>query len=162
MLKNYSQEEIEELATQQLLDKKLKIVKINKEYKKHNRKTVSKAILNGSIVLICACIVLNSNPNISNFGTEAMKDMLTDISQFTNFFPKTMPFDILAACYVKAFEGLNYIIDKFGMMGVFLASQSIRFILSTVSDTIKTLRIKKELLALKRISENNKTSNHIK
>ena len=78
ILDDYSQEEIEALALKQLesdSDKKIEetsmsIIKIDKEYKKHNSNAVKKAIFNGSVILLCAGIFLNSDPNILEFGSE--------------------------------------------------------------------------------------------
>ena len=47
-------------------------------------------------------------------------------------------------------------------MGIILATKSIKFVLSSVKDTKQTLKMKKELLDLRRFIEKNKeiTSNH--
>lgn len=75
ILDGYSKEEIEALAIKQLESNNkeediLKIEKIDKEYKRHNSKTVTKAIINGATIFLCIAIVLNSDSNISNFGTK--------------------------------------------------------------------------------------------
>lgn len=164
LLKDYSQEEIEYLAIKQLEDNNfaentpIKIKKIDKEYKKHNQKALTKAILNGSIILLCAGIVLSSDSNISNFGTEDLTHIFDNITQSVANLPKS---DVLVAVYTKMFDGINYIIDKIGLMGLVLATKSIRFVLSTVKDTKQTLKMKKELSALKQsIEEKEITSNY--
>lgn len=164
LLKNYSQQEIEELAIKQLENHNfkenipIKIKKIDAEYKSHNQKAITKVILNGSIILLCASIVLNSDSNISNFGTEDLTNIFDNIVQTVSTLPKS---DVLVAVYIKMFDGINFIIDKIGLMGIILATKSIKFVLSTVKDTKKTLKMKKELLDLKQsIEEKNITSNY--
>lgn len=164
LLKDYSQQEIEGLAIKQLENNNfeenipIKIKKIDTEYKRHNKKAITKAILNGSIILLCASIVLNSDSNISNFGTEDLTNIFDNIVQTVSTLPKS---DVLVAVYTKMFDGINFIIDKIGLMGIILATKSIKFVLSTVKDTKKTLKMKKELLDLKQsIEEKNITSNY--
>ena len=47
------------------------------------------------------------------------------------------------------FDGINYIIEKIGLMGIVLATKSIKFILTSVKDARKTLKMKQELRELK-------------
>ncbi len=68
--------------------------------------------------------------------------------------------DALIAVYTKMFDGINYIIDKIGLMGIILASKSIKFILTSVKDVRKSLLIKNELNELKNKLENKEK--HIK
>lgn len=164
ILKDYSQEEIEALAIKQLESNgfeentSLKITNIDKEYKKHNKQAITKAIINGSIILLCAGVVLSSDSNLSSFGTEDLTKVFDNITKSASSLPKS---DVLVAVYTKMFEGINYIIDKIGLIGIVLATKSIKFVLSTVKDTRKTLKMKKELLNLKKsIEEKEITSNH--
>ncbi|MCI8347736.1 MAG: hypothetical protein HFJ12_07345 [Bacilli bacterium] len=107
---------------------------------------------------MCAWVVLNSDSNISNFGTEDLTNIFDNISKSISYLPKS---DVLVAVYSKLFEGINYIIDKIGLMGIVLATKSIKFVLSTVKDTRQTLKMKRELLDLKQsIEEKEKTDNH--
>lgn len=164
IIKKYSQEEIEELAIKELENENnqttLKIVKIDKEYKKHNKKAITRAIFNGTVILMCAGIVLSSNSNLSKFGTEDLINFFDNITQIFSALPKS---DILVAVYAKMFDGINFIVDKIGIMGIILATKSIKFVLSTVKDTKKTLEMKKELFDLKQIiEEKNRINNYIK
>lgn len=161
ILKNYSQEDIEELAIKELENENnqttFKIVKIDKEYKKHNKQAITRAIFNGTIILLCAGIVLGSDSNLSNFGTEDLSNIFNNMTEIASTLSKS---DILVAVYTKMFDGINYIIDKIGLMGVILASKSIKFVLSSVRDVKKSLVIKKELNELKNKLENKEK--HIK
>lgn len=77
-----------------------------------------------------------------------------------SFLPKN---EILIATYTKLFDGVNQIIDKLGLMGIVLANKSIHFLLSTIKDTKKSFKIKRELLDLKAIiDEKEYEDNHIK
>lgn len=161
ILKNYSQEEIEELAIKELENEnnqtKFKITKIDKEYKKHNKQAITRAIVNGTIILLCVGIVLSSDSNLSNFGTEDLSNIFNNITEMASNLPKS---DILVAVYAKMFDRINYIIDKIGLMGIILASKSIKFILTSVKDVRKSTLIKNELNELKNKLENKEK--HIK
>ena len=161
ILKNYSQEEIEELAIKELENENnaatFKITKIDKEYKKHNKQAITRAIINGTIILLCTGIVLGSDSNLSDFGTEDLTNIFNNITEMATNLPKS---DILVATYAKMFDGINYIIDKIGLIGIILASKSIKFILTSVRDVKKSIAIKNELDELQNKSENNEK--HIK
>ena len=149
ILNGYTEEEIEELAIKQINFENeeitLKIENIDKEYKKHNKKTVSKAILNGSLILIISGIVLNSNSAISEFGTEDLNEVFDKLTNAVSFLPQS---DLLISIYARMFDGLNIIIDKVGIVGLILATKAIKFVLSIIKDTKKGLCMKKELLEL--------------
>ncbi len=155
ILKNYSKEEIEELAIKELENESdqtiFKITKIDKEYKKHNKQAVTRAIVNGTIILLCAGIVLSSDSNFSNFETKDLSNMFDTITEMVSNLPKS---DVLIAVYAKMFDGINYIIDKIGLIGIILALKSIKFILMSVKDVRKSLLIKTELNELKNKLEN--------
>lgn len=155
VLKNYTQEEIEKLAIKQLENQQedisFKIMKIDKEYKKHNRQTVMKIIYNGTIISLCLGVVLNSNSSISEFGTEDLTNLFNHLINFASSLPES---DLLVSAYTYMFNGINEIIDKIGLVGIILASKSIKFILTTLKDTKKSLDIKRELILL-----NNKINN---
>ena len=138
----------------------LKITKIDREYKKHNKQAVAEAIKNGTIILLCTGIVLNSDSNISNFGTQDLSNLFNSIIEFAEYLPKS---ELLVAFYTKTFDGINQIIDNIGLMGLILATKSVNFILSTIKDVNKTLKIKKELLQLeKKLNENQEINNYAK
>lgn len=124
----------------------LKIVKIDKEYKKHNKKAITNAILNGTIILLFSWIIIDSNVNISNFGTEELSNLCNKIISYASFLPKS---EILIAVYSCFFNGVNEIIDKLGLTGIILVSKSVKFILKGMKDTKKSLQIKEELYLLK-------------
>lgn len=163
-LKDYSQEEIEELALKQLESNdfeentSLKIEKIDREYKKHNKKAITRAIKNGTIILMCAGVVLNSDSNIASFGTEDLRNIFDGITKTVSLLPMSEP---LVAVYSKMFDGINSIIDNLGLAGIILASKAVKFVLSTAKDTKQTLKMRKELLDLKQaIGEDEKKDNH--
>ncbi len=163
ILKDYSQEEIEALAIKQLEnddfdeDIPLKITKIDKEYKRHNTKAITKAIINGTIILTCAGIVLSSDATLSNFGTDDLMNVFDKITQSMSFLPGS---DTFIAVYTKMFDGISSIIDKMGLMGIILASKSVKFVLLTIKDTKKTIKIKKELSELKKTIEEKQLDNN--
>ena len=150
ILKNYTQEEIEELALKSLeteaTETTLQITKIDKDYKKHNQQAVTRAIMNGATILVCASIVLSSDSNLSSFGTEDLANLFHQITEIASYLPKS---DILVAVYTKLFDGVSAIIDKIGLVGILLACKSINFILTSVKDIKKTFIMKEELKELK-------------
>lgn len=152
ILKSLSQEEIESLAIKQLEspmfedEASLKIIKVDKEYKKHNKKAVAKAIMNASIILIFAGIVISSDSNISSFGTKELSEVFDNVLNTVSFLPQS---DIIVAVYTTMFEGINKTIDTIGLMGLIIAVKSVNFVLSTFKDTKQSLKIKKELTELK-------------
>lgn len=151
ILEGYTQEEIEELAREQLRhgtsddNLPLQIIKIDKEYKKHNKQAVSKAIKNGVTILICAGVVLNSNSNLANFGTEELSNIFNNIIQYASYLPLS---DFPIAVYTKLFEGINQVISSIGLIGILLATKSIKFLLTTLKDGKKSLELKQDLKVL--------------
>ena len=153
ILKDYSKEEIEALALKQLEVEEnenieLKVTKIDKEYKKHNKRAVIKAIINASTIILFAAVILNSESSLSRFGTEDISDLINSITSNLEFLPFS---EIINGVYAKMFEILNSIIDKIGIMGIVLASKSIKFVLSSFKDTKKSIDMKKEMEVLKNI-----------
>lgn len=154
VLKGYSQEEIELLAAKQLEESTLeetaalKIVKIDKEYKKHNSKAITNAIINAGVILVLTSIVFNSESNMAKFGSNDISLLFDDI---LNLFQKITDSELLLMIYSKTFDGLTAVIDKIGLMGLVLATKSYKMIMQTVKDTKKTLKMKKEINDLKEI-----------
>ena len=142
ILKNYPQEKIEELAIKELENEDnqttFRITKIDKEYKKHNKQAITKAIVNGTIILLCAGVVLSSDSNLSNFGTEDLSSIFNNITEMASNLPKS---EVLVAVYTRMFDGINYIIDKIGLMGIMLASKSIKFVQTSVKEVRKSALI---------------------
>lgn len=161
ILNGYTEEEIEELAIKQINFENeeliFKIENIDKEYKKHNKKAVSKAILNGSLILIISAFVMNTNSSISEFGTEDLNEIFEQLTNAVSFLPQS---DLLISIYARMFEGLNIIIDKIGIVGLILATKSVKLVLSIAKDTKKGLCMKKELLELEaKLNKENKLTN---
>lgn len=152
ILKSYTQKEIEELALKQLETENvvtqeiLKIERIDKEYKKHNRNAVLNALANGSMIAVFIGIILNSNSNIANFGTDDILNIFNDLSDKLSILPKS---EILIGVYSKMFNCLNLIIEKIGLIGIILANKSIKFVIKSVGDIRKSQQLKSELLYLK-------------
>ena len=160
ILDGYSKEEIESLAIKQLQDNEqetiLKIEKIDKEYKKHNKQAVMRAVKNGAIIVMFVGIVLSSDSNISRFGTEDITAIFDRVIQFASELPES---EMLVATYTQVFDTFIKVVDKIGLMGIILASKSINFVSSTLKDTTKSVKIKKELLELKQMLENKNLNN---
>lgn len=156
ILKNYSQDEIELLALQQLEEgtleetATLKIVKIDKEYKKHNSKAITSAIINAGVILLLSSIVLNSESNMARFSVDDISLLFDDI---LNQVQKITDNELLLTIYAKMFDSVNAIIEKIGLIGLILVTRSCKLILQTVKDTKKTLKMKKELKELQQIVE---------
>lgn len=150
ILQNYTKEEIEALALKQLENENneeiLKVEKIDKEYKKHNKRAVMRAIINGSMIMIFSGIIMNSEADLASFGTEDISNIIDSITSNLEFLPGS---EIINYVYAKMFEGLNKLIDQIGIMGLIIASRSIKFVLSSFKDTKKSLDMKKEIQILK-------------
>ena len=160
ILDGYSKEEIENLAIQQLQSNEqettLKIEKIDKEYKKHNKQAVMRAVKNGAIIIMFVGIVLSSDSNISRFGTDDITAILDKVIQFASQLPES---EMIVAMYTQMFDTFIKVVDTIGLMGIILASKSINFVLSTLKDTTKSVKIKKELSELKQMLENKNLNN---
>ena len=160
ILDGYSKEEIENLAIQQLQNNEqettLKIEKIDKEYKKHNKQAVMRAVKNGAIIIMFVGIVLSSDSNISRFGTDDITAILDKVIQFASQLPES---EMIVAMYTQMFDTFIKVVDTIGLMGIILASKSINFVLSTLKDTTKSVKIKKELSELKQMLENKNLNN---
>jgi len=162
ILKGYSKKEIEELAVKQLKSEEenisYKIVEIDKKYKKHNKQAVINATKNAAVILVFIGIVLNSETNISNIGTDELSNVFDNVIKFAEKLPKS---DILVTVYTGLFEGLNQIIEKIGLMGMILATKSVKFITTTLKDSRKSIKIKKELEELEEKLTNKEMENNV-
>ena len=104
--------------------------------------------------------MLSSDATLSNFVNDDFMNVFVKITQSMSFLPGSV---ILIAVYTKMFDGISSIIDKMGLMGIILASKSVKFVLSTIKDTKKTIKIKKELSELKKtIEEKQLDNNYVK
>lgn len=160
ILSNYSQEEIEQLALKQIEsenfeNQNLKIKKIDKEYKKHNVKAVTKALTNASIIFMCSYIVMNSNVNMADLKMEDIVTSANDIMyNYSLLFGDQSEF--VMGLYSKVFEGLSKIISELGLIGFILSIKAVKFVKSITQDTIKGIKMKQELETLKDIVEKEK------
>ena len=151
ILKKYTKEEIEKLALKQVeceevfSEETLKIEKIDKEYKKHNQTAVINALANGSMIAIFIGIILNSESNIADFDTDTIIDIFDDLTIKLSLLPKS---EILIGVYSKMFDGLNLIIEKIGLVGLVLATKSIKFVMNSTKDVRKSIQLKNELVYL--------------
>ena len=153
VLEGYTTEEIQELARihlgQQEKDRQewnLKIKKIDKKYKEHNKRSVINAISTGSIIVALSIVFMKSDVNISDFWSQELYNMLSGFnSEFVELMKK-FPFgDLGASIYTKIMTGLETFIDDYGIMGAILASRSVSFITSTISNASKSIKMKREL-----------------
>ena len=163
ILDGYSKEEIENLAIKQLQvteqETTLKIEKIDKEYKKHNKQAVMRAVKNGAIMVMFVGIVLSSDSNLSRFGTEDITAIFDKALEFASKLPDG---EILVSIYTQTFDAFIKVVDTIGLMGIILASKSINFVTTTLKDTTKSIKIKKELSELKQMLENKQLNNNHK
>jgi len=145
ILNSYTREEIETLALKQLEIQKediLKIKKINKEYKEHNKKSIYKAITNGTMILLIAGIVMTTNTKISDIGTNEILNVLNDLSDKLSALPKS---EIIVDSYTKSYEILNLIVEKLGLLGIVLISKTINWIINSINDSTKSIKMKHEI-----------------
>lgn len=158
ILKDYTQEEIERLAIMAINNNEieesvpLKIEKIDKEYKKHNNKTVTKAIFNASIIILGSYILLTTDSNVSRFSMEEINVLFEKLVELVSYLPKS---ELLVEMYTMTFDKLTMLIEKLGIVGMLLFSKSISFILTTLKDSKKSIKMKKELSELKEILDKN-------
>lgn len=156
-LEDYTKEEIEALALKSLKTSEteeehlnLKITNIDKEYKKHKKESVKRALKNGTAILIIVTAILNSNADISSFATEDLSILFNNISvsiiDFASYLPAS---DLLVIIYAKMFEGVDFVINKLGIVGLLIASKSVKFVIHSFKDTKKGAQIKAELAELK-------------
>ena len=159
ILKEYSQEEIEQLAIQQLenndLEDEAKIVKIDKEYKQHNKKAVMRAITNGFIIFVFVEIALHTDPSASKIDTDSI---MNSIEKLYSAIP-LINTDAILAVYAKMFDMMNNIIDKIGIFGMILSTKSIKFVVNTLGDTKKSIKMKKEIEELQKKIDERKNGN---
>ena len=170
-LEQYSQEEIEALARKYLENQEyekselsLKITKVDKEYKKHNKKAISSAIINGTMILAVSTILMRSETNIADMGNTQILGMM---DQVQNFGEEILSFisisDFSVVLYTKLMGALDYAVEQVGIVGIALASKSVSFVLKSIGNTAKSLKIKKELNELKDLLniKNNESERHL-
>ena len=143
-LKEDGQTNIEEEQT------KFQIAHVDKEYKNNNKLLVKQAVFNGFAILSATAIVLVSKSNISDFGSS---DILNLINNFRDGLSHTLEFlpakEIPIAMFGATFDGLQYLIEKFGIVGTAIGGKSIGLIINSIRGSKKSLELKSELESLK-------------
>jgi hypothetical protein len=146
----YTQEEILDLAKKQLSQGKnevaqleFSITKIDKDYKIHNAKAITKALVNGGLVILFASIILNSNSDVSRFGNQDLINLVDSIAAKMNFSPFAKNMNEII--YPFTFGLLNNLIEKLGIIGLVIAVKSMKLITNSVNDARKSIIMRNEL-----------------
>ena len=160
VLKNYTDEEIREFATKYLIrgepelgaNDEYKITQINKQYRNHNTKAIGKAVLNTSLILGLTAIVMNSDSNMANFGTSDILSVMNSLElgamNLASSFPSLIS-DIVTPIYSHTFDGINRAIAPMGVIGIVLATKSVKLVTNSLKDSKKANDMKKEMTLLK-------------
>jgi hypothetical protein len=165
----YTEEELFELAKKQLLQDKnnndsleFSIKKVDKEYKNHNKKAITRAVLNGGFVVLFTAILLRSNSNLSTFGSEDLINLVNDLNSKILFLPYMK--QVNDVIYPFTFGLVNNIIDKVGIIGLILSIKSIKLIITSIKDSKKAMIMKNELdmLQIKLEEVKNMEGNHVR
>ena len=157
-LDGYTTEQIEELARKYIENRstekkelKLKITKIDKDYRKHNERAVITAITNGTVIIALAAVIMKSDINISEFGNDRVMELINESYEWVNQITDNIPMgDMASTIYTKLMGVLEIVIDKIGIVGIALANRALSFITSTVKDGVKTVKMKKQINELER------------
>lgn len=156
-IRNLAKKQLE-LQNQEQEELELKIVSMDKEFKKEKSNVITKAIYNGMFVALMSYLVLTSESQISDFETTNLIDSAQNLADnLTTAFQNIPTFEIATVILSKGIEGINYIIEKVGIMGYVLANRSINLVLGTVKNSIKVNKIKREIDELKKIIEGKRT-----
>lgn len=144
----YTTEQLEQLSglySEHIEDSRLEIVKIDKEFKKNNQKLITSAVGNVLGISMIAGILLNSNGSIMNLGTDQVSALIEEINNFlVPLMDKIDPLDLMSSTYMQLIGALEQIIDKFGIIGIGLASKAFTFITGTIKKGIKSKQLKDE------------------
>ena len=157
VLEGYTSEEIEELARKHIEYQKkegkelrLKISKIDKNYRKHNERAVIRAITNGTMIIGLSAVLMKSNINISEFGNDTITELINQSYEWINQLTDNIPMgDMVSTIYAKIMGILETAVDKVGIIGIVLANRAVSFVTDTVKDGVKTIKTKKEINMLK-------------
>ena len=137
--------QISDLYSTEILENKLKIIAIDKEFKKNNQKIVSNAMKNVLGISIIIYILLNSNKNIQDIGNEHILNLIDEMnSLFVPIIDRIDPTNLLQLVYLKSIGVLEQIIETFGIIGITLASKAFLFIISVISEGKKNKQLKEE------------------
>ena len=153
VLDGYTTEQIEELARKYIENRnvekkelKLKIAKIDKNYRKHNERAVITAITNGTVIIALAAVFMKSDINISEFGNDRVMQLINESYEWVNQIADNIPMgDMVSTIYAKLMGVLEIVIDKIGVIGIILANRAISLATNTVKNGIKTVKMKKEM-----------------
>lgn len=132
-----------------------KIDKIDKSYKESKKSLIEKSIISGATIALFAYMFLKVNPNIEFFDIDSLKENCDNY-----FVPMLEKMNILnldnltLTVYTASFNFVQRIINSIGQSGIIVASSALAFILNCSSNTIKTLKIRKELNELQQKLEN--------
>ena len=142
LLYGYSEEEIKAFAKAHLNDEKqkaekttFKIEQIEKEVKTEKKKAISRAVLNASVILLIAGSLMNADSTITNVLT----DELSTLAERFSYLPIMEP-------TVAIF---NQVIERFGAVGIILASKSTLLLARGIKDTKKIMKMNDELSTIK-------------
>lgn len=148
----YTTEQLEQLSglySGHIEDSRLEIVKIDKEFKKNNQKLITSAVGNVLGISLIVGMVLNSDKGIQNFGGNQVSALIEEMNNFlVPLMDKVDPLDLMSATYMRFIGFLEEIINKFGIIGIGLASKAFTFITGTIKKGIKSKQLKDEKAVL--------------
>lgn len=89
---------------------------------------------------------MKSNINISDVADVKITEMISESYRWINQITEDLPMgEMVPIIYAKIMGVVEIAIDKFGIIGISLASKSVSFVIDAVKDGIKTVKMKKEL-----------------
>ena len=158
VLDGYTTEQIEEIARKHIENRnaekkelKLKITKIDKDYRKHNERAIITAVTNGTVIIALAAVLMKSDINISEVGNDRVMQLINESYEWVNQITDNIPMgDMASTIYAKLMGVLEIVIDKIGVIGIILANRAISFVTSTIKDGVKTVKMKKQINELER------------
>lgn len=157
VLEGYTTEEIQEIARKHIESRRterkdliLKINKIDKEYRKHNEHAVIRGITNGTLIIALSAVLMRNDMNISEIANDKIIQMINESYERINQITDNIPMgEITSVVYAKVMGIAEVAIEKIGIVGIILASKAVSFVTDTVSDGIKTVKMKKEMNSIR-------------
>lgn len=141
--------QISELYSMEILENKLRIIAIDKEFKKNNQEIISNAIKNVLGISIIICLLLNHNKNIQDIANEHILNLIDEMnSQFVPIIDQIDPTNFFHLLYLKLMGFLERIIETYGIFGISLASNAFLFITDVISGGKKKKKLKEEKIFL--------------
>ena len=114
--------------------------------RKHNERAVINAISNGAIIMVLSTILMRSDINISEIADDKITEIINESYQWINQIADNLPMgDMVSSIYAKLMGIMEMAIDKVGVIGITLASKSVSFVMDTITDGTKTVKMKKEI-----------------